>query len=75
MQKEPFQRFFEKALLRNFAKFTKKQLCSKNETLSQVLSCGFCKNTFLENTTGQTASDYSTINRGEGRINKQSDKL
>ena len=74
MQKEPFESFFEKGFLRNFAKFTRKQLCRKNETLSQVLSCEFCKNTFLENTTGQTASD-STINRSEGRINKQSDKL
>ena len=75
MQNQPFERFFEKGFLRNFAKFTRKQLCRKNETLAQVLSCEFCKNTFLENTAEQTASDYSTINSSGGRINKRSDKL
>ena len=39
--------------MRNFAKFTRKHLSRKNETLAQVLSCEFLKNTFLQKTTGR----------------------
>ena len=60
--------FCKKVVLRNFAKFTGKQLCQrpqayifiKKETLAQVFSCEFCKiskNTFLCRTPLVAASD------------------
>ena len=38
--------YIKKGVLRNFTKFTGKQLCQslfKKETLAQVLSCEFCR--------------------------------
>ena len=57
--------FCKKGVLRNFEKFTGKQLCqslffNKKETLTQLLSCEFCKtsrNTFSYRTPPVTASD------------------
>ena len=47
IEKQPPKVFYKKGVLRNFAKFTGKQLCQslfiKKETLAQVFSCEFCK--------------------------------
>ena len=51
IQKQPQGVHYKKGVLRNFAKFTGKHLCSepqacnfiKKETQAQVLSCKFCK--------------------------------
>ena len=42
-QKQPSKGFFKKGVRRILAKFTRKHLCRKNQTLAQVLSCEFCK--------------------------------
>ena len=47
--------FYEKGVLRNFAKFIEKQSCDfiKTETLARMFSCKFyeiCKNTFFYRT-------------------------
>ena len=44
MQTQTSEAFFKKGVLRNFAKFTRKHLCKKNETLVQVFSCEFYQN-------------------------------
>ena len=70
--------FFKKGFMRNFAKFLRKHLCQKNETLAKVFSCEFCeiyKNFFFAENYRTTASDYSSINSNEGRINKRNGKL
>ena len=56
------QVFCKKGVLRNFAKFTGKQVCNfiKKETLAQVFSYEFCeisKNTFFYRTILLPASD------------------
>ena len=40
---QPSKRFFKKIIMKNFAKFTRKHLCRKNETPAQVFSCEFCE--------------------------------
>ena len=78
MQKQPSEEFVKKGVMRNFAKFTRKHLCRKNETLAQVFSGEFCeiyKNTVFAEHHRATASDYSSINSSEGRINKRNGKL
>ena len=50
MQKQLSKSFFKKGVMKNFAKFTRKHLCRKNETVAPVFSCDFCeicKITFL----------------------------
>ena len=59
------RRSVKKGVLRNFAKFTGKDLCqslffNKKETLAQVFSCEFCdifKNTFFHKTPLVAASE------------------
>ena len=61
----------KKGLLRNFTKFTGKQLCqslffNKVADLTQVFSCEFCeisKNTFFKEHLWATASDSLTIEK------------
>ena len=68
MQKQPSDRFLKKSVTRNFAKFTRKHMCQKNETIAQAFSCEICeicKNIFFAEHHWTTASDYSSINRSE----------
>ena len=61
MQKQLSKSFFKKGVVRNFAKFTIKHLCRKNETVAPVFSCDFCeicKITFF-------AEHYSSISSSE----------
>ena len=63
--------FYKKGVLRNFVKFTGKQLCQglylnfiKKETLAQLFSCEYCeisKNTFFHRTPLVAASVYSAV--------------
>ena len=72
------RRFFKKGVMRNFAKFTRKHLCQKSETLVQVFSCEFCeifKNTIFAERNRTPTFDYSSINRNEGIINKRNGKV
>ena len=65
MQKQPFEGFFKKGVMRNFAEFTRKHL---QRNLFLVFSCEFCeicKNTFLAEQLRTTAFDYSSINSRE----------
>ena len=41
MQKQSSEVFFKTAVMRNFAKFRRKHLYRKSETLAQVFSCEF----------------------------------
>ena len=77
MQKQLSKGFFKKDFLRNFAKFSGKHLCRKNETQAQAFSCHFykiCKIAFVAEH-HQTVSDYSSINSSEQRICKRNGKL
>ena len=70
-QKHPSEGFFQKGVMRNFAKFTRKHLCRKNETLAQLFSCEFrklCKNTNFAERHRTTVSDYSSINIRNGKL-------
>ena len=88
MQKQPSEGSFKKGVIRNFAEFTRKHLCLnlflnkvkliKNDYLAQVFSCEIyeiCRNTFSAEHHWTTASDYSSINSSEGRIDKGNRKL
>ena len=75
MQKQLSEGFFKKGGMRNFAKFSRKHLCQKNETLVQVVSCEISKSNFFAEHHRTTASDYSSINSSEGRIGKLIHKL
>ena len=71
-KKQPPEMFYKKGVLKNFTKFTGKQLCQilfliklqgfiKKETLEQVLSCGICKifeNPFFTEQLRKTASAF-----------------
>ena len=60
MQTQTSEGFFKKVVLRNFATFTRKHLCEKNETLVQLFSCEFyqiCKNICFAEHHHSTASD------------------
>ena len=75
-QKQPPNVFCKKGVLRNFAKFTGKNLCqnlffnkncnfTKKETLPRVFSCEFykiSKNTFFTEHLRTTASERETLN-------------
>ena len=78
MQKQPSEGFFKKGVMRNFAKFTRKHLYPKNETLAQVFSYEFCeiyKNTFFAEHQRTAAFDYSSISSSEGKIGQRNGKL
>ena len=78
MEKQPSVGFFKKGVMRSFAKFTRKHLCQKSETLAQVFSCEFCqicKKAFFAEHHRTTASDYSSNHSSEGRFNKRNGKL
>ena len=68
MEKQPFQGFFTKGVMRNFAEI----ICAGIPFL--IFSCEFCeicKNTFFEEQHRTTASDYSSVNSSEESIGKK----
>ena len=65
-QKQPSEGFFQKGVMRNFAKFTRKHLCRKNETPQKLFS-KFIRTLILQNGTGRlfliiAVSIYETVN-------------
>ena len=82
LQKQWPEEFYEKGVLKNFAKFTEKtesEACNfiKKETLAQVLSCEFCKilkNTFFTEHLQATAF-YSSNGKMQRQVSCVSDCL
>ena len=75
MKKQPFEGFFKKGVMRNFAN-SQENICAG--IFSLVFSCEFseiCKKTIFAEQHRMTASDYSSINSDEGSIGKRNCKL
>ena len=61
MVKQPYEGFFKKDVLRNFAKFTRKRLCLNLFLVFFCRFCRICKNTFFAEQYRTTDLDYSSI--------------
>ena len=53
MQKQQSEGFFKKGVMKNFAEFTRKHLYSNPFFVFSCEFCKICKDTFLQNSTGQ----------------------